>query len=659
MSLLYVSLPSLLFALGWLKPVFAVPLAMILSAGVYLSIRESGRVPDSDPGSAESSSRQSCDSTAIKYVLIALMVAFVVAFSGIGGYSFQMSDYPKHNAFFRDLIENPWPLAYQQTGPDNRPGNLNTYFGYYLPAAAVGKVTEWAVAQHFSYVWAALGVFLAVLWFLRFVGRPSPLYALLFLFFGGIDILGQFVTNGWPLDGSIGRLDYWMPTFALGNGREILHGVFFMFASNFTGLMDGPHHVLPAWICIFMLLHDAVQRRSAHRLLFLWALVPVNSAFVAVGMAPYVLVSLYETRLKKAVSFPNVIAAPLILLVSGLYFLSNNGEFVRGWLWEFQDIWKSWPHLFLYYIVEFGLYVLCIPILRQPANARWRIWYYASIACLLLLPWYRMGSACDFTAKAACASLLVFQVCLAVALKTASAQQDRASVRTLVFLLFLGSFAAIGEMAQAFEHGFDLRPRNGHNLMRIDELEPKDGAAQLFSDGSSFFWRVLARPVIQQPSAPLSVNATWDFATLDPSQWHWAFVPKGVKQTAAGAVVRTSRSGPLVRLSNVEFNANDVAAISIALSTVRASDPQRKPAPIKTAVFFTGDLARIERNRGWPYVIREACWFGLSPQGYMAWVSEEQTWRGTMRDLCISVNLPEDGKDEYDVCVSSIQFLRR
>ena len=656
-SLIYASLPCLLFMLGWLKPVFALPLAAVLSAGVFFSVRQSGQMPDSTAGPGDDPPNGSQTARVFRYLLIALMVAFVVAYSGIGGYSFQISDYSKHNAFFRDLIENSWPLGYQQTGPDNKPGTLNTYFGYYLPPAAVGRVVGWTAAQHFSYVWATLGVFLTVLWFLRFVGRPSPLYALLFLFFGGLDILGQVVTIGWPLDGSTGELDGWIVAFAVGKGHEVMNDVFSMFCSNLTVLGGGQHHLLPVWICMFMLLHDAVQRRSAHRLLFLWALTPLNSAFFAVGMAPYVLLSLYETRLKKVVSFPNLVAAPLLLLVSGLYLTSNNGAFVRGWLWEFQDIRRSWPHLLLCYVVEFGLYVLCCPLLRQPSNKSWRIWWYTSIGCMLLLPWYRIGQYCDFTTKAALASLLVFQACLAVALRTARVQKDMASVKALVCLLFLGSFAAIGLMAQAFEYGFDTRPRNGHNLMRIDELEPKDGAAQLFSDGNSFFWRVLARPVVLREPEPLFSAAAWDFALTVPREWHWLFACKSVEQTPEGAVLHELHSGPLLRLRNVAFKASDVAAISLKMSAYRVDDPQRKPVKFATGIFWASERDLTEQNRDWPFGDSPGQYFQKFTQGYMAWVSESHSWRGTIRDLCINVYLPDN--EEYEICVSRIQFMRR
>ena len=644
--------------LGWLKPVFSLPLAAVLLAGVFFSVRQSGEMPDSTAGPSDEAPNGSQSARVFSYLLIALMVALVVASSGIGGYSYQITDYSKHNAVFRDLIYNPWPLGYEQTGPDNKPGYLNAYLGYYLPSAMVGKALGWTASQHFSYVWATAGVFLTVLWFLRLVGRPSPFLALMFLSFGGIDILGLLFTGrvpGWQ----VGWLDYWMCEFARGKGESVLHGVFFIFGSNLTFLTDGPHHVLPNWICILMMLHDATHRKSARRLLFLWALTPLNSAFVAVGMAPYVLLSLYETRLKKVASFPNLVAAPLILLLSALYFLSNNGDFIRGWLWEFQDLRESWPYLLLYYTAEFGLYVLFCPLLRQPCNARWRIWWYASIACLLLLPWYRIGGACDFTAKGAVASILVFQLCLAVALKTATDQRHRIRVTALVSLLIIGSFAAIGLMAQAHEYGLDPRPRNGRNLMRIDELEPKEIAAQLFSDGSSFFWRVLARPVVQKPPAPLSFAGGWDFGSSRTSAWQWPFADNGVEWTPSGAVVHMSRTGPLLRLSNVAFQASDVAAISVSMSAFRVNDPQRKPVALETSVLWATDWDLSEQNRDWPFSTARVRGFNQFPQAYMAWVSEMQTWRGTVRDLCVYVVLPESGKEEYEICVSGIQFLRR
>ncbi len=63
----------------------------------------------------------------------------------------QDGDYFKHNAFINDLIKYPWPLAYEQTGPDDIPRILNTYVGYYLPSALIGKLFGLTSGYFFSF----------------------------------------------------------------------------------------------------------------------------------------------------------------------------------------------------------------------------------------------------------------------------------------------------------------------------------------------------------------------------------------------------------------------------------------------------------------------------------------------------------------------------
>jgi hypothetical protein len=191
------------------------------------------------------------------------------------------------------------------------------------------------------------------------------------------------------------------------------------------------------------------------------------------------------------------VAAPLVLAVTALFIRSNNGKFIHGWLWEYQNLLETWPLLLLFYAVEFGAYVACCPtFLARPGGRPRRIWLWAATHCLLLLPLYRIGQYCDFPSKAAIPSLLILQVFLATTIRNATAPSERNQVRILTFLLLIGTFAAIYGITQQMRVGLRPDPLVKAQVPHIDQLLPKTSAEQLFSDGHAFFWRFLARPAV-------------------------------------------------------------------------------------------------------------------------------------------------------------------
>jgi hypothetical protein len=493
-TLVYVVLPFLIFLLGWLEPVYAIPLAAVVLAGLYRAQRT--RSP-ADGGEPTTAAPPATSGEALGYAVLLACVVVVVVYSGTGAYAFQGGGHFRNNSFLLDLISYPWPLGFEQVGSRNEPGVLAFYIGNALTPALVGRVLGWAAAFHFSFVWAVVGVFLAVCWFLRLVGRTSPLFGVLFLLFGGLDLVSQIHVMGWS-DRSIHELDIWMYHFARKNA-PLMGGMFWIFPSNLTILFSSPHHVLCTWLSLFLILDDAIRGRTCRRIGIVYAPALLWSAFGFVGMAPFVLVAVVVSRARGLFSFENLVAGPAILLVVGLYLLSNNQEYVRGPLWEFQDPLRTWKLLALVCALEFGIYALLFPPRRgrsrqgmQPA------WWWTAVACLLVLPWYRMGDFCDFPTKAMIPSLVVLQVWLARALANARSASERIRAAILLALLIVGAAAAVTNLRDSARAGLNFTPPPAATVRHTNELRRKSRGGQLFSDGDAFFWRVLARPVEYQ-----------------------------------------------------------------------------------------------------------------------------------------------------------------
>ena len=543
-SLAYIFLPCFLFVGGWLKPVFSIPVCAVLAAGLCKAVKSFDEPFDEDD--LPPVERQNRVALVINCVLIAALVTVVVVYSGIGAYGHQIMDYAmKHNSFMKDFLEYSWPLGYAKCGPRNEAAPMVTYIAFYLPSAFVGKLLGpfmaciashcprifaeqtsewwgWNAANLFSLAWAIVGVCLIMGWCLRIVGKVSVFYALIFLFFGGLEIVGWVILTKsfFPARGHP-TMSFWMGYGAEADPgiKTALNGVKWFYQSDMTFLYQSCHHMFPGSIILLMIVYYAMRRRSVANMGLLWAATPLGSVFVAIGMAPFLLVSLIEARMRRVFTFQNVIAAPVLLLVIGFFFLSNRGEYPHGWLWKFQDLRVTWLLLLIFYIIEFGAYAaVCPRHLSEEGTRPGRIWWWTAIACLLLLPWYRLGKYSDLSAKAALPSLLILQIYLAATIRNAKTPAEKNAVRLLVLFLIIGSFGSINELTRGL--GDRLHPPPPYQTIRhVNELPGQDVAAQLFGDGNAFFWKYLAKPVDYQDGVRPTTEQPGPAPATPEGQW--------------------------------------------------------------------------------------------------------------------------------------------
>ena len=295
-SLVYLTLPFFIFVFGWVRPAFALPIGALALASLVLSSRKSVAGDDAKAALAEPAAPGQRE--ALVFGGLLALVVFLVAFSGAGGYSFQYADYLRHNAILRDLVEQSWPLAYSRTGLRDEPGFLALYLANSLPPGLVGRLWGWAAANHFSFLWTVAGVFLAVCAFLRVIDARSFRWGAFFLFFGGLDIVGRTIVLGWYWDGTA-PLANWMVEYSLSSSpevRQVMGRVFWFYPSNLNMVYYAPQHVLGSWLCISLILHDALRRGTCERAVFAWSATLLWSAFAFVGMLPFVLVAVVKTR---------------------------------------------------------------------------------------------------------------------------------------------------------------------------------------------------------------------------------------------------------------------------------------------------------------------------------------------------------------------------
>ena len=142
MAYIYLSLPMVIFLLGWCRPLIGVPLAGVCVWSLILSYRGREYIElDWKPTMADK----------WKLITIAAVIFAWVALSGIGGYVWQNGDHAWRNRILQILSDYEWPPAVEERG-------LTYYIGTWLPAALIGRELGVDKAHTALFIWVLLGV---------------------------------------------------------------------------------------------------------------------------------------------------------------------------------------------------------------------------------------------------------------------------------------------------------------------------------------------------------------------------------------------------------------------------------------------------------------------------------------------------------------------
>jgi hypothetical protein len=187
--------------------------------------------------------------------------------------------------------------------------------GFWLPAAAVGKVFGWTAANAALFLWTWIGAALVGLVLAR--GRGGWAWIVLLILFGGLDALGtQFFSVGayprlWP---PVSHLETWAGDL--------------QYSSFTTQLFWVYNQAVPAWLCLALLFGD----ESFSSAPLLWSLCFFFAPLAAAGLAPFMLLELLRAhgrrprellgRLRFLLA-PSNLAAAAIVGLSAAYFASN------------------------------------------------------------------------------------------------------------------------------------------------------------------------------------------------------------------------------------------------------------------------------------------------------------------------------------------------
>jgi len=400
-TIIYIALPIYMFLATWLNMPAAIPACILFLISFLFFFRNK-------PKEIEWHLTRKHLTTVLASVLI---LAIWLYFSGLGGFSFQNSDYQYRNAILHDLINKSWPVIYDYSaqagqsilGSSNQ-AMLTYYIAYWLPAAAVGKMFGWLAANFFLYMWSLTGVMLIVYYLFRTLRNARVWSVLIMIFFSGADIIGYLIVTHGKLPGLIQHIEWW-------SGLQ--------YSSNTTLLYWVFNQTIVMWLAILLIMNLPNSRS----LFFLYAMLLLHGPFPFLGLLPFVLWKAYEgyplvdnrtaekhsnplsifakwffAGVKRAVTFENIFGGISVLLIS-YFYLSNN---VSGGKTGTNSFDAS---MFLFIVFDAGLFLIILALDHAKSPL-----YWLCVISLLVIPFFQIGVGQDFCMRVSIPALFVIQI---------------------------------------------------------------------------------------------------------------------------------------------------------------------------------------------------------------------------------------------------------
>ena len=375
-TLIYLALPMLIFQFGWLKAVYALPLATIT---VLLLIWWGGEIKSKFKPSRKA------------LIICGIIALLWTATSGVGGIGYQAFDWPKHNMILKGMVFSEWPVLFE-----GKPLVYN--IGFYLPAAVFGKMLGWAGGNLALFVWAAIGVWLTLLWFIHHVRDRPLMFALLFIILSGMDIVAVYIniSSGFlPLGAHI--------EWAAGGVN------LFQYSSMSTLLYYVPQHALSGWLGAALFLEMKDEHSFYENAVLLGAVIFLWSLFTALGVALLITAWLVlNPQLIRAVFSPLRQAGGVLLVGVALLYITSNDISVE---YGFQSYHAKlvagkgfWTLYTLFVLTELGVAAIAALLF-----SRYKRGLFVAV-CLILtvLPLFRVGIGNDLVMRTSIPLFFVF-----------------------------------------------------------------------------------------------------------------------------------------------------------------------------------------------------------------------------------------------------------
>ena len=432
LAIIYLMVPLIIWLVGWFHWWFGIPAAVLIILAFRPAL--SGPLRLSLPRS-------------MTFAILLLAAVWMMSTAAGGVFDATNADWNKHRWILLNLGYYPWPtfipdfLAPYLSPEFHSPFLLRYYLGWYIVPGSFARllgsdVLNWAVP-----LWTWLGIALILLLFVRERRGWSVIFAaVIFIFFGGMDFLRLILQDN--ID-AFGFHTTWT------GPREI--GIHYL--TTMRSMQWVPQHVIPAGLYTFLLLQLRRQPRFLRVSAVLLAAAPFWSAFVAIGLLPFIAALLWKNGFRPFLGWSNLALAPALTGLTAIYLTSGSLDPEQGWIWERHD----WPELArlipTVYLAEFLFLVLLLCVLR-PILLR-KPFFIAGLATLMLLPLYHYGEWNDLNTRASLPALFILcYYCTDTIFDQAGARLSGAALRWkrlglagIAMTLAVGSLSAVTESA--------------------------------------------------------------------------------------------------------------------------------------------------------------------------------------------------------------------
>ena len=490
-SLFYLAISHFLFYGIWLKPVLAFLFSSILLYGIFLFYKNA--IEDDDLISL--SKRDT--------VLLAFSLLSWVGLSGVGGFGMQTFDYAKNNALANEIINDALPITYTI---GSKVYNLCHYLGYYLPPALLGRLTGWIGFNYIGVVWLTLGTGLAMLWIGRLVGKFSIYLWALFIFFGGLRLLGGLIMYGYDAQQLFHTLkESMMGRASLFPLNSLTYSFSYIYHNSTDLLYWSPQHTLGGWIAAGLLLYDWKFKKNVSFAPLYIALTMYWSPWTFAGLSPLFAVAFFQLGYKKNFNLQIVGISLIIFTLTFLYLKGvADNKLISHLIWNSpgDSAYDAVKAYFIFIIGEIIVFAWAIAYIQKKERLVNNFApFVTAFVMLLLIPFYRYGMYNDWCAKASVVPLFVLFIGYAKSVFETRSRSMRSYL--LVLAVLIGVIPAISIISSA-RHSRNFTypnyPKKEELLSVIGTAEkykyPKE---QFISSSETFFFKYLAPSKLELP----------------------------------------------------------------------------------------------------------------------------------------------------------------
>lgn len=507
-SIIYLTLPVLIFFIGYLKPWWSVLFTAGLAFAAFWAMRRCSLDNNGKPSKA--AERSINISPKYLAVIIPLLI-LVLYWGGVAEFGWSTIDHRVRYAILNDLVDYKWPIIYDMASQKNPAvaaqlgdgeAAFAYYFTYWMIPALAGKAFGLIFARIVLFIWAGIGLFLVTIGASILYGRASRSLFVGMMLFAGFDIIPYYINQ---LMDKTTTWEGW-------NLHLYIHG-------NFYQIMNVFNQSIPGWLITILLMMSV----NSFSIGLLGGLMFCYSPWATIGIVPLCICKMVMNikgaqndektgkSLVKGILSPDNLIAPIVCFISfaALYTANSNATGSDGFIWNFYSSKLTLLKEYIWLVVfDFGIWLLLILIFAKDRRKDPMLW--TAVASLLVLPVYKISIANDFLMRGSMAPMFLISL-YAVMMVTDNFERCRSKdnreiiPRLIVLALLISAFStanlAFYSAVRSCEIHFtdnkeeDVKYDIGSfgNIAHEDQLEMVRTQFYVYDYEDTIFFKYLAR----------------------------------------------------------------------------------------------------------------------------------------------------------------------